>query len=107
MSYVVSLSFTSQVYFERTVSCEWFRLLKESLWLLNLVLKPFSVMAIDVVTCSSGCCQDYGFINDIICETFPSRGQRALFLELHVFLLSVISHSFNIFFDCLFIFIPS
>ena len=43
MSYAVSLFFSSQMYFERTVSCEWFWFLKESLWLLNLVLKSFSV----------------------------------------------------------------
>ena len=48
MSYVMSLSFSSQTYFESTVSRagsrEWSRFLKESLWLLNLVLKSFSVM---------------------------------------------------------------
>lgn len=42
-SFVVSLSFSSQMYFQSTVSRagsrEWSRFPKESLWLLNLVLK--------------------------------------------------------------------
>ena len=51
----------------------------------------------DVVTCSSGCCRDYVSQMTLFVRHFPSRGQRSLFPQLHVFLLSVISHSFNIF----------
>ena len=67
----------------------------------------------DVVTCSSGCCRDYVSRMTSFVRHFPLRGQRSLFPQLHVFLLSVISHSiqylFVMVFDhvCLFLYQPN
>ena len=44
----------------------------------------------DVVTRSSGCCRDYHFVDDIICETFSIK--RAKVLVSAITCPSVVAH---------------
>ena len=73
----MSLSFYSQRCFERAVAWACFLSLKESLWLLYLVLHEIVFCHADVSR-EPRCSCDSRFVDDVICETYIIRRAKVL-----------------------------